>query len=71
MINGGVEERNSLGEAAIWKHGGGGSDREGSGEKGEKSVAICTRIRSMAHFLGTFGKIFLPISRDNRNFAAR
>ena len=22
-------------------------------------------------FLGTFGKIFLPISRDNRNFAAR
>ena len=24
----------------------------------------------MAHFLGTVGKIFLPISRDHRNFAA-
>ena len=71
MTNGGVKEKNVFVSVAGKKHGGGGSGREGSGEKEEKSVAICTRIRSMAHLLSTFCKIFLPISRDNRNFAGR
>ena len=58
MINGGVKGRNSLGEAAVWKRGGGGSGREGSGEKGEKSVAICTRIALNGAFFRHFRQDF-------------